>query len=415
MERTNGSTDNLVILAYSGGLDTSCILVWLIEQGYEVIAFLADIGQEENFDAARTKALKLGAKKVIVEDVKKDFVESYIWPWLQSSALYEGRYMLGTSLARPCISAKLVEIAIAENASYFAHGATGKGNDQVRFELCCYALHPKLKVIAPWRQKEFYSRFRGRQDLMAYAAERGIPVPVSPKQPWSMDANLMHISYEAGVLEDPAQPPPPDLCQMTVNPENAPDKPDRLTISFRNGIPVAVVAEDTNVTYTGSLELFQFLNQIGGQHGIGRIDVVENRFIGMKSRGVYETPGATILFLAHQDLELLTMDREVRYLKQQLAEQFVRMIYNGFWYSPESRYVQECIAASQKSVCGWVKVNLYKGHVQILARHSDVPIYNKDLVSMDVQGNYEPADADGFIKINALRLKESARAGTGHR
>ncbi|XP_074871391.1 argininosuccinate synthase [Carettochelys insculpta] len=398
-----------VVLAYSGGLDTSCILVWLKEQGYDIIAYLANIGQNEDFEEARRKALALGARKVYIEDVCTEFVEEFIWPAVQANALYEDRYLLGTSLARPCIARKQVEIAQKEGAQFVSHGATGKGNDQVRFELTCYALCPQIKIIAPWRMPEFYTRFRGRNDLMDYAKKNGIPVPVTPKSPWSMDENLMHISYESGILENPKNQAPPGLYTKTKDPATAPDTPDILEIEFRKGVPVKVTNLKDGATRQSSLELFVYLNEIAGQHGVGRIDIVENRFIGMKSRGIYETPAGTILYHAHLDIEAFTMDREVRKIKQALALKFSEMVYNGFWYSPECDYIRHCISKSQELVEGKVRVSAFKGQVYVLGRESPRSLYNEELVSMNVQGDYEPADATGFININSLRLKEYHR------
>lgn len=398
-----------VVLAYSGGLDTSCILVWLKEQGYDVITYLANIGQDEDFEAAREKAQKLGAKKIYIEDLRKEFVEDFIWPSVQANAVYEDRYLLGTAIARPCIARRQVEIARKEGAEYVSHGATGKGNDQVRFELTCYALYPEVKIISPWRISEFYNRFKGRTDLMEYAKSKGIPVPVTPKAPWSMDANLMHISYESGILENPKTHAPADLYLMTKSPQDSPDSPDVLEIEFRNGVPVKVTNTKDGTSKDSPLEIFSYLNLIGGKHGVGRIDIVENRFIGMKSRGIYETPGGTILLSAHLDIELFTMDKEVRRIKQGLGIKFSELIYNGFWYSPECEFVRHCIDKSQENVEGKVQVSVYKGQVYILCRESAKSLYNEELVSMDVQGDYDPCDASGFIRINAVRLREHHR------
>uniref|UniRef100_A0A673ZEK5 Argininosuccinate synthase n=1 Tax=Salmo trutta TaxID=8032 RepID=A0A673ZEK5_SALTR len=387
-----------VVLAYSGGLDTSCILVWLKEEGYDVITFLANIGQEEDFDAAKKKAESLGAKKVFIEDLRAEFVEEFIWPSVQASAIYEDRYLLGTSVARPCIARRQIQIARQEGAQYVSHGATGKGNDQIRFELTCYALYPEVKIIAPWRIPEFYNRFVGRKDLMEYAKKHGIPVPVTPKAPWSMDANLMHISYESGILENPKSHAPADLYLMTKSPEDAPNSPDVLEIEFKKGVCLSVYISSSHV-----VGLFSPLVQLGGRHGVGRIDIVENRFIGMKSRGIYETPGGTILYHAHLDIETFTLDREVRRIKQGLGVKFAEMLYNGFWYSPECEFVRHCIDKSQESVDGKVQLSVFKGQVYILGRESPKSLYNEELVSMDVQGDYDPCDASGFIKINAVR------------
>uniref|UniRef100_A0A672ISH8 Argininosuccinate synthase n=1 Tax=Salarias fasciatus TaxID=181472 RepID=A0A672ISH8_SALFA len=398
-----------VVLAYSGGLDTSCILVWLKEQGYDVIAFLANIGQDEDFDEARKKAENLGAKKVFIEDLRAEFVEHFIWPAVQANAVYEDRYLLGTSLARPCISRSLVDVARREKAHFISHGATGKGNDQVRFELTSYALYPEVKIIAPWRIPEFYNRFKGRLDLMEYAEKHGIPVPVTPKAPWSMDANLMHISYESGILEDPKSHAPVDLYLMTKNPEEAPNAPDVLEITFRKGVPVKVTNLKDATSKDAALDIFLYLNEIGGRHGVGRIDIVENRFIGMKSRGIYETPGGTILLQAHLDIETFTMDKEVRRIKQGLSVKFSELVYNGFWYSPECDFVRHCIQKSQENVEGTVQLSVFKGQVYLLGRESPKSLYNEELVSMDKQGDYDPCDASGFIRINAVRLREYHR------
>ncbi|KAJ8390034.1 hypothetical protein AAFF_G00111950 [Aldrovandia affinis] len=398
-----------VVLAYSGGLDTSCILVWLQEQGYDVIAYLANIGQDEDFEAARKKAESLGAKKVFIEDLRAEFVEEFIWPAVQASAIYEDRYLLGTSIARPCIARRQVTIARQEGAQFVSHGATGKGNDQIRFELTCYALYPAVQIIAPWRIPEFYNRFKGRKDLMEFAQKNGIPVPVTPKAPWSMDANLMHISYESGILENPKTHAPSDLYLMTKNPEDSPSVPDLLEIQFSKGVPVKVTHLKEGRSLDTPLEMFSYLNEIGGKHGVGRIDIVENRYIGMKSRGIYETPGGTVLYHAHLDIETFTMDREVRRIKQGLGLKFSELIYNGFWYSPECEFVRHCIATSQESVEGKVQLSVFKGQVYILGRESPRSLYNEELVSMDVQGDYNPGDASGFIRINAVMLKEYHR------
>lgn len=398
-----------VVLAYSGGLDTSCILVWLIEQGYEVVAFLANVGQDEDFEEAKRKALKLGAVKMVVPDCRKEFVEEFIWPSIQANGLYEDRYPMGTALARPCIARAMVKVAKQEGASYISHGATGKGNDQIRFELSAYALHASIEIISPWRLPEFYKRFPGRNDLFEYAKEKGIPLPVSPKSPWSMDANLMHISYESGILEDPMTQAPEDLYQMTVDPQKAPDVPTVILIEFKKGLPVSVKNQGDGTMKTEALEIFTYCNIIGGQNGVGRIDIVENRFIGMKSRGIYETPGGTILLAAHMDLEVFTLDKEVRKIKRDLDGRFAEQVYRGFWFSPECEFTRNCISSSQEFVEGSVTLKIYKGGVYVLGRKSPYSLYNEELVSMNVQGDYEPMDAGGFIKINALRLREYQR------
>ncbi|XP_002740001.1 argininosuccinate synthase-like [Saccoglossus kowalevskii] len=404
------SDKKTVVLAYSGGLDTSCILVWLKEQGYDVIAFMANLGQvDEDFDAAREKAIKLGAKKVFIVDIRKEFVEEFIYPGIQANALYEDRYQLGTSFARPVIAREQVRIAKQEGAEYLSHGATGKGNDQIRFELTAYALYPKVKIIAPWRIPAFFQRFKGRPDLFEYAKANNIPLPVTPKSPWSMDANLMHISFEGGVLENPKHEGPDDLYQMTTDPRKSPNEPDVLEIEFKNGVPIRVTNVKDGTEKKVPLDLYLYCNDIGGKHGVGRIDIVENRYIGMKSRGIYETPGGTILHQAHLDIETFTMDKEVRRLKQGLALRFSEQVYNGFWYSPECVFTRECIAKSQEGVEGTVKVSVFKGHVYILGRESPLSLYNEELVSMDVQGDYDPTDVAGFIAVNALRLREYGR------
>lgn len=395
-----------VVLAYSGGLDTSCILAWLIEQGFDVVAFMANVGQEEDFAAAEKKAKNIGAKKVLVEDLRREFVDDFVLPAVKAGAVYEERYLLGTALARPCIARALVEAAVREGASFVSHGATGKGNDQIRFELACSSLRPSVKTIAPWRMPEFYNRFRGRQDLFEYAKKHGIELPVTPKAPWSMDANLMHVSYESGILEDPDTTAPEEIYTMTCGPGKAPEEPETLEIEFEKGKPVKVTNHSNGSQKTDSLELFLYLNEIGGRHGVGRIDIVENRVIGMKSRGVYETPAGTILHAAHLDLEVFTMDKEVRRIKQSLSLEFSRQVYGGFWYSPEAEFTRKCIDASQDCVTGRVRLSLYKGQVYIRGRWAPNSLYNQELVSMDVQGDYTPSDAGGFINIQALRLRE---------
>lgn len=394
------------VLAYSGGLDTSCILVWLKQKGYDVVCYMADVGQEEDFDAARTKALSLGASKVCILDIKKEFVDEFIWPWVHSSSLYQDRYPMGTALARPCIARGLVKVAVENGADYIAHGATGKGNDQVRFETSCYALHPSIKVIAPWKIPEFYDRFPGRPELFDFAKENNIPLPVTPKSPWSMDANLMHISYESGILTDPETVAPEGIFQMTTEPEKAPDNAETLQIEFQKGVPVQVKNVSDGTEVTGSLELFKYLNTVGGRHGIGRIDIVEDSTIGLKSRGLYETPGGMIIHDAHMDIEIYTMDREVRKIKRSLGTNFTELVYQGKWYSPECQFIRDCMARSQECVEGVVDLKVYKGAIYILARTSKKSLHNKALVSLDELGGFVPSDASGFIKLNALRLQE---------
>ncbi|KAH8419018.1 hypothetical protein KR222_000776 [Zaprionus bogoriensis] len=403
-----------VVLAYSGGLDTSCILKWLLEQGYEVICVLADVGQQEDFAAARRKALSIGAKEVIVADVKRNFVEQYIWPAIQMSLIYEERYLLGTSLARPCISVALIEAAKRHGAKYLAHGATGKGNDQVRFELCAYALQPDLKIIAPWRDDEFCRQFQGRQDLIAYAQAHGIEVTAKPDTPWSTDANMLHISYESGVLEDPNVVAPSNLYELTQDPlSQAPKSPSRVRVNFAQGLPTSVEDVASGRVYSSPIDILRFLNELGGTYGIGRIDIVENRYVGLKSRGVYETPGGTILHAAHQDLEVFALDREVLRTKQLLRDRMSDYVYNGFWFSPEALYARRCIELAQEHVTGQVTVELSPGYCRAIARQAGANVgalYNKQLVSMDEHGGYVPQDAGGFISINAVRIREHVRA-----
>ncbi|GJQ85105.1 hypothetical protein Trydic_g20237 [Trypoxylus dichotomus] len=397
-----------VVLAYSSGLDTSCILKWLLEKDYEVICYIANIGQDEDFQAARDKALKIGASKIIIDDVCEVFIRDFVWPAVQAGLIYESRYLLGTSLARPCISQGLIKFAQENKAEYISHGATGKGNDQVRFELSSYYLWPQVKVIAPWRLPEFCQRFQGRSDLLKYASENGIPVSATPKAPWSMDANLMHISYESGILENPNNEPPKDLFLMTQDPGSAPDAPYRIEIQFSGGFPSLLRLQDGQ-EFTDKLKIFTTLNTLGGERGIGRIDIVENRFIGLKSRGVYETPAGYILHAAHLDLELFCLDKEVYRLVQIYRDRLSDYVYNGFWFSPESNYVRRCIAMAQENVTGTVKLQLYKGQVTVLGRSSLFSTYNEDLVSMDKHSNFSPEDATGFINIQAIRLKEYRR------
>ncbi|KHC95230.1 MULTISPECIES: argininosuccinate synthase [unclassified Thermotoga] len=394
-----------VVLAYSGGLDTSVILKWLCEKGFEVIAYVANIGQKDDFNAIREKALKTGASKVYVEDLRREFVTDYIFTALLGNAMYEGRYLLGTAIARPLIAKRQVEIAEKEGAQYVAHGATGKGNDQVRFELTYAALNPNLKVISPWKDPEFLAKFKGRTDLINYAMEKGIPIKVSKKRPYSEDENLMHISHEAGKLEDPAYIPDEDVFTWTVSPKDAPDEETLLEIHFENGIPVKVVNLKDGTEKTDPLELFEYLNEVGAKNGVGRLDMVENRFIGIKSRGVYETPGATILWTAHRDLEGITMDKEVMHLRDMLAPKFAELIYNGFWFSPEMEFLLAAFRKAQENVTGKVTVSIYKGNVMPVARYSPYSLYNPELSSMDVEGGFNATDSKGFINIHALRLK----------
>ena len=397
-------TKEKVVLAYSGGLDTSCILKWLVEKDYDVIAFIANIGQDEDFEAAKEKALKVGASKVFIEDVKKEFVTDYIFPAIKAKAIYEGRYLLGTALARPLIAKKQIEVAEREGAQYVAHGATGKGNDQVRFELTYYSLNPKIKVLAPWKIPEFHEKFKGRPDLIAYANEKGIPVKATVSKPYSEDDNLMHISHEAGILEDPAKQPDESVYSKTTSPKEAPDQETTLEIHFKDGIPVKVVNKNDGTVKTEPLELFMYLNEIGGKNGIGRMDMVENRYVGIKSRGIYETPGATILRAAHMDIESVAMDREVMRLRDMLAPKFSELVYYGFWFSPEMDFLMAAINKSQELIDGTVWLSLYKGNVLAKGRESPSSLYDQELSSMDIAGGFNQKDSEGFIKINAVRL-----------
>ncbi len=390
-----------IVLAYSGGLDTSVILRWLIERyGAEVIAFTADIGQGEEVEEAREKALRTGATKAYALDLKEEFVRDFVFPMMRAAPLYEGYYLLGTAIARPLIAKYMVKLAEEEGAEAVAHGATGKGNDQVRFELTTYALNPDLKVIAPWREWAM----KGRPDLVAYAKAHGIPVPVTQEKPYSMDANLLHISYEGGILEDPWAEPPADMFRLTRNPEDAPDEPEYVEIAFERGDPVAVNGERLSPA-----ALLARLNAIAGRHGVGRVDLVENRYVGMKSRGVYETPGGTLLYHARRAVESLTLDREALHLRDQLSPRYAELVYYGYWYSPEREKLQALFDAIAEDVTGTARLKLYKGSAWVVGRKSPVSLYDRSLVSFDEEGDYNQKDAEGFIKINALRLKVRAR------
>ncbi|HEX2968142.1 MAG TPA: argininosuccinate synthase [Bacteroidales bacterium] len=393
-----------VVLAYSGGLDTSVILKWLIEKGYEVIAFIADVGQTEDFEACRNKAIQLGASKVIISDLKREFVVDYVFKAIMGNAVYENRYLLGTALARPLIAKKQIEVAKAEGATAVAHGATGKGNDQVRFELCYYALMPGVKVISPWKDREFLSAFKGRTDLLKYAAEKKIPVKASIDKPYSEDDNLMHISHEAGILEDPMYSLNKNMLEKMVLPQDAPDKETKIVIHFRNGIPVKVVNKDDGTVKEDPYDLYVYLNELAGKNGIGLLDMVENRFVGIKSRGVYETPAATVLHIAHKDIEGIAMDREVMRLVNMLTPKFSEIIYYGFWFSPEMDFLMAAIKKSQELIDGSVHLCLYKGNVLIEGRESPSSLYNSKLSSMDIEGGFDQTDSKGFIRINAIRL-----------
>jgi len=394
-----------IVLAYSGGLDTSVILKWLIDKGYEVVAYIADVGQDDDFDAARTKALKTGASKVYVENLKEEFVEDYIFRALKANAIYEGRYLLGTSLARPLIAKRQIEIAREERTNRVSHGATGKGNDQVRFELSYYALMPEVEIYSPWKDLEFLAQFQGRTDLLNYAKGHNIPVEATRDKPYSMDDNLMHISYESGILEDPKRAPSEEMFQKTLSLKGAPDKETTVEIHFRDGVPTKVVDNENGTVTEKPLELFQYLNKLGRENGIGRIDIVENRFVGIKSRGVYETPGGTILRRAHMDIEGIAMDREVMKLRDMLTPKISELIYNGFWFSPEMDFLMSAVDKSQEVVDGVVYLSLYKGNVTVLGRESPSSLYDRDLSSMDVEGGFNQQDSRGFINIHAIRLK----------
>jgi argininosuccinate synthase len=397
-------TNKKVVLAYSGGLDTSCILKWLIDRGYDVICYVADVGQKEDFEAAKQKALKIGAKKVVIKDLKKEFVTDYIFPAIRADAIYENRYLLGTSLARPLIAKYQIEVGKQEGAAYVAHGATGKGNDQVRFELTYYALKPEIKIISPWKNAEFLEQFKGRDDLINYAKKNGIPIAQTHKKPYSEDENLLHISHEAGILEDPALVPENGVYSRTASPVDAPDEITTILVYFKDGTPVKIENENDGTVKTDPLELILYANEVGSRNGIGRIDMVENRFVGIKSRGLYETPGGTILMTAHRDIEAIAMDREVMRLKDMLSPIYAEIVYNGFWFSPEMDFLTAAFNKSQEYVDGRVTLQLYKGNIFTVARESPTSLYDKELGSMHKAGGFDQKDSEGFIKINAIRL-----------
>jgi len=396
---------NKVILAYSGGLDTSIILKWLVERGHEVVAYIADVGQDEDLEAARDKALKTGASRVYIEDLKRDLVVNYVFAAVKANAVYEGRYLLGTSLARPLIAKRQIEIAHREGAPSVAHGATGKGNDQVRFELTYYALDPRIRVISPWKDEAFLAEFKGRPDMIAYARRHGIEVKASSDRPYSEDANLIHISHESGILENPLAAPDEHVFSMTRSPKDAPDSETVIAVHFKDGVPVKVADSANGVERTDPYELFCYLNRIGAENGIGRVDMVENRFVGIKSRGVYETPGMTILRAAHMDIEGIAMDREVMRLRDMLTPKFAEIVYNGFWFSPEMDFLMAAINKSQEVIDGVVRLSLYKGNITVLGRESPSSLYDKELSSMDIEGGFNQQDSAGFIRIHAIRLK----------
>ena len=391
-----------LVLAYSGGLDTSVIIKWLSQQGYEVIALCLDLGQKiDDLEEIKKKALTSGAVDAIIEDVRDEFVKDYVLPSLQFHALYEGVYLLGTSLARPLIAKKQIEVAQKFGAQYVAHGATGKGNDQVRFELAYYSLSPNIEVVAPWKIPEFFEKYPGRKELMQFAQENNIPIKAKPSAPWSSDENLLHISYESGVLEDPWAKPPKEMFELTQSPQDAPDESEEIVIQFKNGIPVALNAQELALT-----PLFSKLNELGSKHGIGRIDIVESRFVGMKSRGVYETPGGTILMQAHRSIESLCLTSDTIDLKESLMPRFAKAVYQGFWFTPQIDMMLAMLQQSQNFVEGEVRLELYKGNITITGRKSDYSLYDEDIASMEEDsGTYSPQDAKGFIKLNALPFR----------
>ena len=390
-----------VVLAYSGGLDTSVMLHWLrAAHGCEVVCYCADVGQGEELTGLDEKARATGASELYVEDLRREFVEEYVWPAVKANAVYEGVYLLGTSLARPVIAKRQIEIARREGADAVAHGATGKGNDQVRFELTYYALEPDIRVVAPWREWEF----KGRSDLLAYAGQHRIPVTASHAKPYSTDRNLMHVSYEGGILEDPWAEPPADIFQMTKAPERARAESEYVVINFERGVPIGVDGEGL-----GAVELLERLNRLGGEHGVGRVDLVENRFVGMKSRGVYEAPGVTILHAAHRALESITMDREVMRLRDALSLKFAESVYYGFWFAPESELMRQTIDATQQDVTGEARVKLYRGNVTVTGRRAPRSLYSERLATFEAEQVYNQRDAEGFIKLNALRLRSRAQ------
>jgi argininosuccinate synthase len=391
------------VLAYSGGLDTSVILKWLEDTyGCEIVTFTADIGQGEEVEPARAKAEAMGVKEIYIEDLREEFVRDYVFPMFRANTIYEGEYLLGTSIARPLIARRLVEIANETGADAISHGATGKGNDQVRFELGAYALKPGVHIIAPWREWDLLSR----EKLMAYAEQHGIAVDFNKgkKSPYSMDANLLHISYEGGVLEDPWAEPEEEMWRWTVSPEKAPDKPTYIELSYKMGDIIAIDGKSMTPA-----EVLTRLNEVAGENGIGRLDIVENRYVGMKSRGCYETPGGTIMLKAHRAIESLTLDREVAHLKDELMPRYAKLVYNGYWWSPEREMLQKMIDASQVSVNGDVRLKLYKGNVEVVGRRSDDSLFDENIATFeDDAGAYDQQDAEGFIKLNALRLRIAA-------
>jgi argininosuccinate synthase len=396
-----GHRINKIVLAYSGGLDTSVMLRWLKERyNCEVVCYCADVGQGEEMDGLEAKALATGASKLYIEDLREEFVSEYVWTAVKANAIYEGVYLMGTSLARPVIAKRQIEIARQEGADAVAHGATGKGNDQVRFELTYYALQPDIKVIAPWREWEF----NGRTDLIGYAEAHGIPVTATIDKPYSTDRNLMHVSYEGGILEDPWAAPPENIFQLTRSPENAKNEAEQVELGFEHGEPISIDGE-----LLDSVGLLSKLNKIGGEHGIGRVDLVENRFVGMKSRGVYETPGATILHAAHRALESITLDREVMHLRDSLGVKFAECVYYGFWFAPEFALLRKMIDETQRQVTGDVRLKLYRGNAIVVGRRSPHSLYDEKVATFEADTVYNQRDAQGFIKLNALRLRGQNR------
>lgn len=401
-----------IILAYSGGLDTSIILRWLRENyRAQIVAFCADIGQEEEVAGLQEKALKTGASKCVIEDLRDEFARDFIFPMFQAGAIYENQYFLGTSIARPLIAKRMVEIARTEKAEAIAHGATGKGNDQVRFELTAAALAPELKVIAPWREERFRKQFPGRKQMIAFAKKSKIPVEASAQKPYSIDRNLLHISFESGVLEDPwfdaSSKKMRGMYKLSVAPEDAPDEPEHVDLAFESGNCVKV-----NRKKLSPLGVMQTLNRLGGKHGIGRVDIVENRFVGMKGRAVYETPGGAVLHFAHRQMETLTMDREVMHLRDSLIPKYSELVYNGFWFSPEREALQALVTETQRNVTGVVRLKLYKGNLIVAGRKSPKSLYDPKIATMEGEkSTYDQSDATGFIRLNALRLKGRARIG----
>jgi argininosuccinate synthase len=393
-----------IVVAYSGGLDTSVIITWLRETyGCEVIAFTADIGQGEELEPLREKAIKTGASKIYIDDLREEFVRDFVFPVLRANAVYEGRYLLGTSIARPLIAKRQIEIAGKEGADAVCHGATGKGNDQVRFELTYLALKPDVKIVAPWREWAM----KGREELIAYAEKHKIPVTATRSKPYSTDRNLLHISYEGGILEDPWKESTDDMYTMAVPVEKAPDKPEYVEVAYEAGNPVSI-----NGKKLSPAALLTEANLVAGRHGIGRVDLVENRYVGMKSRGVYETPGGTLLHAAHRAVESITMDREVMHLRDSLVSRYAEMVYYGYWFAPERSMLQAAIDESQKNVTGTARIKLYKGNCDIVGRKSPVSLYNPELATFEADRVYDQKDAEGFIRLNALRLRVAKNAST---